>query len=389
MYGTGKIPVAAITTMRIGHGEYFLRLDHRILFLLSMKTIKRQGIGIDAAQHDFYVNFAVCDEMQEVKHCASKKFQNNPDGFEAFNQWILKWMNNEIPLILVVEATGAYHERLACSIVDRGYQLSVVLPKRAKDFSRTLKVKATTDKISAQYLAIMGLEKKLDLWSKPEPVFNRLRRLTREREQLMALKTEVKNHIHAENSGAWPNANTIIRFKEQLELLQKQEKEITKDMNAILKENSDLKARINKICSIPGVGILTATTIVAETNGFALVRNKRQLVSYAGYDVLQHVSGTSVKTKARISKRGNRHIRRALQMPALTAIRHNETDKNTFIRIVSKSGIKMKGVVAVQRKLLVLMYTLWKNDQTYDPKYEENRKGQSMTTPLELDLVRS
>jgi transposase len=354
-----------------------------------MKTILRQSIGIDAGKDDFYVNFAVCDEMQEVKHLASKKFLNTPAGFEAFNHWIIKWMKSDITLILVVEATGVYHERLACFIVDNGYQLSVVLPKRAKDFSRTLKVKATTDKISAQYLAIMGLEKKLDLWSKREPVFIILRRLTREREQLMAKKTEVKNHIHAENAGAWPNAKTIKRFKEQLELVKKQEKEITRDINAILKENPELKVRINKLCTIPGIGTLTAVTIVAETNGFALIRNKRQLVSYAGYDVLQHVSGSSVKTKARISKRGNRHIRRAMQMPALTGIRHNETDKNTFIRIVSKSGIKMKGVVAIQRKLLVLMYTLWKNDQIYDPKYEENKKGQSVTTPLELDLVRS
>lgn len=354
-----------------------------------MKTIKRQCIGIDAGKDDFYVNFAICDEMQEVKHLASKKFLNTPAGFEAFNNWIIKWMKSDIPLILVVEATGVYHERLACFIVDNGYQLSVVLPKRAKDFSRTLKVKATTDKISAQYLAVMGLEKKLDLWSKREPVFIILRRLTREREQLMAKKTEVKNHIHAENAGAWPNAKTIKRFEEQLELVKKQEKEITRDINAILKENPELKARINKLCTIPGIGTLTAVTIVAETNGFDLIRNKRQLVSYAGYDVLQHVSGSSVKTKARISKRGNRHIRRAMQMPALTAIRHNETDKNTFIRIVSKSGIKMKGVVAVQRKLLVLIYTLWKNDQVYDPKYEENIKGQSVTTPLELDLVRS
>ena len=75
-------------------------------------------------------------------------------------------------------------------------------------------------------------------------------------------------------------------------------------------------------------------------------------------------------------------------MPALTAIRHNNKDKDMFIRIVSKTGIKMKGVVAIQRKLLVLIYTLWKNDTAFDPEYEE-KKGQSSTTLNELDLVRS
>ncbi len=354
-----------------------------------MKDIKRQSVGIDVAKEDFAVNFSVCNEMQEIKHLSSRKFQNTQAGFKEFHAWVIKWRNSDLPLIIVMEATGVYHEKLACSIVDKGFQLSVVLPKRAKDFSRTLKVKATTDKISSQYLAIMGLEKKLDLWSKPEQVFIGLRRLTRERSQLMALRTEVKNHIHAEISGAWPNSKTVQRFKMQIKLLDKQVKEVANDINDILKENPELHNRIKKTASIPGIGILTVVTIISETNAFKQFRNKRQLVSYAGYDILQHTSGTSVNTKARISKRGNRNIRRAMHMPALAAIRSNDNDKNTFIRIVSKTGIKMKGVVAVQRKLLILIYTLWKNNDVYDPQYEENKKGQSETTLEELDLVRS
>jgi transposase len=346
-----------------------------------MKDVKRQAIGIDVAKLDFAVCFSVCNENREIKHLSTRKFQNNPTGFKDFAQWVTKWFNKDIPLSIVMEATGVYHERLACFIADNGLNVSVVLPKRAKDFSRTLKVKTTNDKISSQYLAIMGLEKKLDPWKKPEKVFIQLRRLTRERAQIIRLRTQVKNHIHAEKSGAWPDANAIKRLEAQLSLLIQQEKEIMTDMKSVLDENPTIKEQVLKIMSIPGVGLLTVCTIIGETNGFEHFRNKRQLVSYTGYDVLQNQSGTSVNTKARMSKRGNKHIRRGMHLPALTAIRHNDNDKNTFIRIVSKTGIKMKGVVAVQRKLLVLIYTLWKNDTTYDPRYEENKKGQSMTAP--------
>ncbi len=100
------------------------------------------------------------------------------------------------------------------------------------------------------------------------------------------------------------------------------------------------------------------------------IRNKRQLVSYAGYDVIQKDSGTSVHARPRISKRGNRHIRKAMHMPALSSIRSCEQHKEVFKRIVAKSAIKMKAVVAVQRKLLILIYTLWKNNSEYDPRYE-------------------
>ncbi len=131
-----------------------------------------------------------------------------------------------------------------------------------------------------------------------------------------------------------------------------------------------LNNRIKKVITIPGIGMLTAVTIIAETHAFRLIQNKRQLVSYAGYDVIEKQSGTSVHSKPRISKRGNKHIRKAMHMPACAAIRCSDSSKEVFKRIVSKSGIKMKGVVAVQRKLLVLIYILWKNNEEFDPEYQ-------------------
>jgi transposase len=85
--------------------------------------------------------------------------------------------------------------------------------------------------------------------------------------------------------------------------------------------------------------------------------------------VKEKQSGTSVKGKPKISKRGNRHLRKAMHMPALTAIRHDERFKAIFVRLVSKHGIKMKAAVAVQRKLLGLTYILWNTNTQYDPKY--------------------
>ena len=126
------------------------------------------------------------------------------------------------------------------------------------------------------------------------------------------------------------------------------------------------------MCSLSGIGFLTAVNVFAETNGFNLIRNKRQLTSYAGLDVKEKQSGTSVKGKPRISKKGNRHLRKAMHLPALSAIKHDKRFKAIFIRLVSKHGIKMKAVVAVQRKLLEMMYTLCKTGVPYDKNYLNN-----------------
>ena len=99
-------------------------------------------------------------------------------------------------------------------------------------------------------------------------------------------------------------------------------------------------------------------------------------MSYSGLDVRQKDSGTSVKGKPQISKRGNRFLRKAMHLPALSAIRHNEHHKAVFVRLVSKHGIKMKAAVAVQRKLLELIYVIWKNNMPFDKEYTGAKKNE-------------
>jgi len=350
--------------------------------------IVKQCAGIDCAKADFSVTFSVCNHEREIQNLSYRTFKNDEQGFKLFNKWMGKLQKKSIPLLLVMEPTGVYHEKLAYFLKTLQYDLALVVPKRAKDFSKTLKVKKVTDKVASQYLAVMGLEKKLDVWTAPKVGYSKLKHLTREREQIQKFLVMLKNELEAESSRYMPSKESISRIKQHIKLLNKQCLDIMSEIKDLLKQNSEINNEVGKMTSIPGVGMLTAVTIIGETNGFELVRNKRQLVSYAGYDVINHESGSSIKTKARISKRGNRHIRKAMHMPALTAIRHSESSKDLFARLVRKTGIKMKGVVAVQRKLLVIMYTLWKNDTVYDPEYELKKEG-SITPPHELDLVRS
>jgi len=158
-------------------------------------------------------------------------------------------------------------------------------------------------------------------------------------------------------------------------LLNKQEAEIKVEIAVLVKGEIEVAKSVALICTIPGVGLLTAVTVLAETNGFELIRSKRQLTSYAGLDVQEKQSGTSVKGKAKISKKGNRHLRKALHMPALSAIRNEERFTTIFVRLVSKHGVKMKAAVAVQRKLLELIYTLYKTNKPYDKDFLKNETG--------------
>ena len=132
--------------------------------------------------------------------------------------------------------------------------------------------------------------------------------------------------------------------------------------------------------SVKGLGVLTVLTTVAETNGFHDFCSSKQLISYSGYDIIENQSGKHIG-KTRMSKKGNVHIRTNIYMASLSVIRHKiEPFYGLYIRLLKRNGgIKKKAMVAVQRKLLVLIYTLWKKNEAFDLNYnmirlEKNKK---------------
>ena len=334
-----------------------------------MKRIVKQAVGIDVAQDELVVCIGRMYEDLTLELYSHKTFSNTAKGFELLTNWVSKLSKADVELIYVMEATGVYHESLAYYLSDRGDRLSIVLPNKISNYSRTLDVKTVTDKTASEAITRFGLERMLDNWEPPKGVYRSLRQLTRERDQIVVTRTIAKNQLHAEQAEAHPNKKSIARTKKLISFLDKQEQEIKEELAQMIKEDEEVKRIVVLLCSLPGIGLLTAATILGETNGFDLIRNKRQLASYAGLDVKEKQSGTSVKGKPRISKKGNRYLRKAMHLPALTAIRHDERFKAIFARIVSKHGIKMKAAVAIQRKLLEMAYTLYKRQEKYDSQY--------------------
>jgi transposase len=300
---------------------------------------------------------------------AHKTFANTVKGFIALLLWVKKFTDETIAVRYVMEATGVYHEALAYFLDEKGYEVSIVVPNKISNYFRTLDVKTITDKTASEAIARFGLERKLDSWQRPKEVFKKLRQLTRERDQIVQERTMVKNQLHAEQTEAEPNKKSIKRIQERIKMLNKQEKEIKDEVAILIKNDEEIAKQVIIICSLTGVGLLTAAIVLAETNGFELIRNKRQLTSYAGFDIKEKQSGTSIKGKPRISKKGNKHLRKAMHLPALCAIRNDERFKAIFVRLVSKHGIKMKAAVAVQRKMLEMIYILYKTGNKYDKNY--------------------
>jgi len=193
--------------------------------------------------------------------------------------------------------------------------------------------------------------------------------LLREYQTLKQLVVQVKNRLHAKQYSHEPEKLTVARLNQQKKFYNKQLNQIKKQIEDLVDKDQDLKSRIEKIKQVEGLGLTSILTVITETDGFVLIKNGRQLKSYAGYDIVHNQSGLFTG-KSRISSKGNRFIRKAMYMAALSACRYNQKLKQLYIRLVMKKPSKKIALIAIARKLLLLIYTLWKKNEDYIPNYQ-------------------
>lgn len=335
-----------------------------------MRNLK-YSIGIDVSMKDYSCCLSVINDEQQVKVKASHTFANSLVGFKNLVEWLKRHLKEELPMIIVMEATGVYHEQLAWFLHGKCYPVSIMLPNKAKNYLRAAGFKSKNDTIDARGLAQIGAEKKLDLWTPPSENLYVLRSYTRQHQALNELYTAVSNQLHSIEHSQFPVKDIVKQLKSTLKMCEKQLSEMEQSIAKIVKSDNVLHQHYKNISVIKGLSMLSFSVIAAETNGFALFDNASCLVSYAGYDVIENQSGKHTG-RTKISKKGNSRIRRILHMPALCAVREDQPQfQKLFDRVYEKSRIKMKGYVAVQRKLLVIMYYLWKKNEKYNPFFEK------------------
>lgn len=351
---------------------------------MPMKNLK-YSVGIDVSKKDFKACISVIDEQQRVTVKATSAFDNTPKGFGLFLQWAVKHRKEDLDIRFLVEATGVYHEQLAWYLHRNGMKVTVLLPNKAKRYIQSLGLKSKNDRIDAAGLAQMCSQQHLREWRPISKNIYALRGLTRLYEDLSAQKNSCSNRI--EGLG-----HAMHELKVAEKSLSRIVKALDTEMGRVLSQirktvegDALLASKFEKIARIKGVGLLAFAVIVAETDGFELFDSASQLTSYAGYDVAENQSGGRAG-KARMSKKGNSHIRRVLHLPAFSAVKHEPVFRQFYDRVYGNTHVKMKAYVAVQRKLLCLMYSLWKKDQAFDPNIGAIKHSEGGTVdPLWVD----
>jgi transposase len=287
------------------------------------------------------------------------QFENSKSGIAALRAWCKKH-HAHAPLT-VLEATGRYGELAAAELHAAGHRVHVANPRRIKDHARSLGRRNKTDRIDAELIASFGLTRALPDWVPASPAQQTLRALMRRFADLQALLQAERNRL--ETTAEPLISKSIARIVRALE---KELVSIESQLGAHIKADPELRADIERLCQVPGIGERTARWLAAELPRH--LPNGRAAAAWLAVTPRIRQSGTSNST-APAGSEGNRHLRRVLFMAAMVARRCNPRLKAFADRLAAAGKSKMSVLIAVLHKLTKISFVLLKHHSTYDPNH--------------------
>lgn len=251
-----------------------------------------------------------------------------------------------------VEATGTYSMELSIGLFDAGVRLMVVNPQSSHNFAKVLGKHSKTDQVDAHTLVEFAERMPFIPWQRPSDALLTLRAYARRLRALTDERAAAKNQLHATEFNKHAPKAVLKDIQRGIAQLDKRIEALTRDAFAFIKDTPELKEPYDLLVSVKGIAETSAIAILGELLLLPKGLRAPQWVKFAGLDPKHFRSGTSVEKKTRISKAGNRHLRAALYMPALSAKSHDPNVKAYADHLAARGKTPMQVVCAVMRKLL-------------------------------------
>ena len=267
---------------------------------------------------------------------------------------------------VVMEATGMYGLDVALVLsAAAGVEVMVANPRSVRDFAKAMMQRSKNDPLDAQVLREYGERTPFRAWQRPSKNRLALWSIARRIEALTAQSRAEKNRRHAAGISQVTPACVRRDIARNLEWLQRSLGKLRQEARKCIAAEAELQRKFQLLVSVPGIAENSALQILGELAMLPGDRDIRQWVAYAGLDPTEYRSGESVRRQSRLSRAGNRHLRTALYMPALAALRCEPHLRGFYQQLVGRGKRKMQALLAVTRKLLHAIYGMFRNDRMY------------------------
>ena len=300
-----------------------------------------KSIGIDVSKAKLDLGLINTDQTTK-----SLRFGNDPEGIPSLVKTLQSYQEiGDIPI--VIEATGGYHYGITFSLIEKGFKkVFVINPIITKKHASSQIRKSKTDKQDALLLAKIGLLEDLHVYteSKKEVLFKRKVRLFH---FLKKQLQQINNRL-----------SSVKSFSLENDFEQEILKETKKDFENKIKKVKQviIKGITIESPQIRGVSELHLKAIITELGNVKRFKNHKQVVAFAGLDPSIRESGSSVRGKSKLSKRGSKTMRYFLFQSAWGVMMHNEKYKEYYSKKRGEGKHYYTCLSAVARKLLCEIY---------------------------------
>ena len=295
------------------------------------------------------------------------QFDNSQQGFRQLQRFLKKRKVKTLHACL--EATGYYGAEAALFLHEAGYVVSLVNPVRIKAYAESQLSRTKTDAGDAALIADFCRTQQPEAWIPPPPEQQELQALVRHLENLQDMRQQEVNRRQADI----PSETILKTLNEHIAFLDQQIADLRQLIHDHIQRHPYLRQQQDLLTSIPGIGDLTAFKLLAEIVDIHAFDSARQLAAFAGLTPRERRSGSSVRGRTRLSKRGSPRLRNALYFPAIVAQRHNPILHVFAQPLLAAGKSKMQIVAAVMRKLLHLVFGILKSGLPFDPHFLDNR----------------
>lgn len=319
----------------------------------------KMSIGFDVSKETVDVAFFDGNKMEHFQVKNSKM---------GFAQVYTKSRKGDIEeYIITMEATGVYHQRLAEFFYKKGYLVSIVNPLIVKRYAEMKMMRAKTDKVDSKLIAQYGFYEKSFPYKEISENRQKIKAFLNAIDDLQQTKIQNKNRLEALSH----KANTMIEiekiYKDINNHINQQIKQIEKKVR-ILSKDENLEEYQN-LLSIPGIGERIAAAVIGHFGTLDDFTTVKQVVSFIGTNPSPRTSGSSVRGRGSISRKGSRYLRKLFYMAALSASKYNSDCIRLYQRMLDKGKDKKVALIAVANKLIRQVFAIVKYKRGYDPNF--------------------
>lgn len=330
-----------------------------------MSGIERMIVGVDVSKDS--LDLAL--QASGSKRCYERRVSNDAGGFARVLSWATE-RTRATPqdLTVVMEATGVYHEAAALALYEAGCRVIVANPKRVRDYASGIGLINKTDRADARALMRYGQElgSQLIAWEPPALEIRVLRALYA---RLSAVEADLRRELNRKQQADLSGQPAPVRESMELSIehLRQDRERLKRAIEDHFDQHPGLKSQRELLQSVPGIGPISADRMLC-----VLLRHQfhsaRQAAAFAGLVPRMYESGTSVRKRARLTKRGDGSLKTVLYMAAVVACRHNRELRQQYEQLLRSGKAKMAALGALMRRLVHIAFGILKYQVPYNPQ---------------------